>query len=342
MRLADLFGVVFSLPEGRTNIIDIVFYIWSAGLIVGSLIPLMPEQTYWLRAWTYARLQMLALLTITALILILGYGLQNSWHLALLVAFILCAILCLRDILPFTSLGQKQVPTLNPDQGHMPLRLLVGNVLMENDRFDAMLDKIETHDPDIVFLVETDQKWADGLAVLKSRFPHTYLLPLEDFNGMLFYSKFPILKVDERYLVQDHIPSLTIDLDIGQGEPLRFYGVHPRPPRPEDDTADLDKELILIAEEAGQHASPILVTGDLNDVGWSSTTKAFLRISGLLDPRRGRGLYNSYNAKNPLVRWPLDHLFISDHFALQNVRRLDASGSDHFPLVIELGLMTDA
>ncbi len=310
-------------------------------IIAGSLIPLLREQTYWLRAWTYARLQILTLLILTSALLLTVFGLQLLLHKVLFAMFFLCIILCLSDILPFSVFGTKQVRTFEEGARHISLSLLVANVLMENENYQALVNQIEHHDPDILFLVETDSNWARSLYSLTDRYPHQYLLPLEDFNGMLFYSKFPIMNVRERYLVQDHIPSLTIDLDVGHDEPIRFYGVHPRPPRPEDATADLDKELMFVAHEAGHHLAPTLVTGDLNDVGWSSTTKKFLRVSGLRDPRRGRGLYNSYNAKNPFVRWPLDHLFQSRHFALKNMQRLEASGSDHFPLFIELALLTD-
>ena len=320
-------------------IVQIAFYFWVAVLVAGTMIPLIREQTFWLRAWTYARLQMLALITLTAFGLYLWKGLGNWPEQVLIAIFTVCAIICLYDIYPFAWLARKHVPSLKPGQAHKPISLMVANVLMDNDNYEAMLDKVSAKKPDILFFVETNQNWADALDSLKAVYPYRHLLPLEDYNGMLFYSKFPILNVQERYLVQDHIPSLTIDLDVGAPEPLHFYGVHPRPPRVEDDTADLDKELLFVANEAGHLGAPVLVTGDLNDVGWSSTTKQFLRLSGLKDPRRGRGLYNSYNAKNPLVRWPLDHIFISKHFAVQSMTRLEASGSDHFPILAEFALL---
>ena len=65
-------------------------------------------------------------------------------------------------------------------------------------------------------------------------------------------------------------------------------------------------------------------------------------MSGLLDPRVGRGLYNTYNAGNPIFRFPLDHVFHSNHFRLFRLVRLPKVGSDHFPVLIELNLEPDA
>jgi endonuclease/exonuclease/phosphatase (EEP) superfamily protein YafD len=93
---------------------------------------------------------------------------------------------------------------------------------------------------------------------------------------------------------------------------------------------------------AKQNGAPAIVAGDLNDVAWSATTQLFLRLSGLLDPRMGRGFYNTYNARNPLVRWPLDHLFHSNHFRLVNLQRCADIGSDHFPVLVELSYEPEA
>lgn len=55
-----------------------------------------------------------------------------------------------------------------------------------------------------------------------------------------------------------------------------------------------------------------------------------------MDPRRGRGLYNTYNVFVPLFRYPLDHIFYSEDFGLISLKKLRSIGSDHFPMYISL------
>jgi hypothetical protein len=62
----------------------------------------------------------------------------------------------------------------------------------------------------------------------------------------------------------------------------------------------------------------------------------FRRISRMLDPRVGRGMYNTFNARHWFLRWPLDHVFVSDTLLLRSLKRLPAFGSDHFPICIAI------
>jgi len=204
------------------TLLYITFTIWSCALIIGALIPFIREQTYWLRAWTYARLQMFVLLSATAGLYAFLFGWSGTVNVLILLALMGAALTCLWDIYPFTKIGFKQTRDIRPGESHNPISLFVGNVLMDNEDYAPYLEQIKTKSPDVIFLVETDENWREALSELEESYPHTYLLPLEDYNGMLFYSRHKILDIQERYLVQDHIPSLTIDLDVGYREPLRF------------------------------------------------------------------------------------------------------------------------
>lgn len=162
--------------------------------------------------------------------------------------------------------------------------------------------------------------------------------PLDNLYGMHLYSKLILHKSEVKYLVEEGIPSIHAEIELTNSVRVRAHFLHPTPPVPEYNTSssNRDAELIVVAKSLQGCDLPTIVSGDLNDVAWSETTRLFLKISGLLDPRVGRGMYNTFNAKHWYLRWPLDHLFHSKHFQLSETRRLREFGSDHFALFTKL------
>ena len=76
-------------------------------------------------------------------------------------------------------------------------------------------------------------------------------------------------------------------------------------------------------------------------MAWSESTELFKEVSELLDLRIGRGLFNTFSANSKIMRWPLDHIFVSEHFRAKEVLRGNDVGSDHFPAYAELTLESD-
>jgi endonuclease/exonuclease/phosphatase (EEP) superfamily protein YafD len=327
---------------------DAILIGYTVLIVVVSFINLIPLDYWWIRIWDFPHLQ----LTVLAALGLVGWGWFGNHYFdnwLVLVPIGLLVTLCYQSwlIYPFTGLAKKQVVRRidgEPSDTDNTIRLLVSNVFMDNEESGKVLSLIDQYRPDVVLLLETNQRWQDELTPLEASYPHRLLHPLENTYGLLLYSKLPMTHHELRHLIQDDIPSVYVQFKLPSGIPIHFYGVHPMPPSPTEHyrSTERDAELVLVGREARKQSEPVVVAGDLNDVAWSHTTRLFQRISGLFDPRIGRGLFNTFHAKYPLLRWPLDHVFVSCHFQLQRIKRLPSVGSDHFPMFIELTYVPDA
>ena len=223
------------------------------------------------------------------------------------------------------------------------LKIYAANVYQDNKEYDRILAQIKATDPDIVFLVETDEKWAKGVAALDSLYPHHLKKPLDNTYGMLFYSRFPLKESMINFLVKDDIPSIEAIIELPSGEHVKVFGLHPEPPVPGENlySTAKDKELMKVALAVKDCSMPAIVFGDLNDVAWSHTTELFRKTSGLLDPRRGRGFYSTFSAHSVFMRFPLDYIFCSPQFGLIEMKRMPKNGSDHFATFTSLALVKE-
>ncbi|WP_176247956.1 MULTISPECIES: endonuclease/exonuclease/phosphatase family protein [unclassified Sulfitobacter] len=219
------------------------------------------------------------------------------------------------------------------------ITLIAANVKQSNRDYQKLIDLIISEKPDIATALEVDQAWMDAIyAGLKDHYAHWVKVPKSNSYGIVLMSNLPLSETQVRELLVEDVPSIRTRVQTRSGRDWRLYIIHPEPPVPNHDTKGRDGEIALTGIEAGQDELPVVVTGDLNDVAWSAPTRRFQRLSGLLDPRVGRGLYNTFHAGIPFLRWPLDHLFHSADFRLIRMDRLRHIGSDHFPILFTLAL----
>lgn len=312
-------------------------YILSILLILITLLPLVKNDNWFFRIFDYPRLQKFFLSAIVLFFLLYCCDYSNTTNLIFVVIMAVNIIYLTIIILPFTVFGKKQVLRIDktiPEQG---ISILISNVYQDNTNYNGCLEQIDKVKPDIVLLLETDKKWQEQLN-LEKKYDYSVTVPLDNTYGMLLYSNLELRDSEIKYLVEKDVPSIHTKIVLRNGKEVQFFAVHPTPPVPNENprATERDKELLLVADLAKKSTLPVIVAGDLNDVAWSHTTSLFLKMSEMLDPRRGRGFYNSFHAHYFFLRFPLDHAFISPHFKLKEMKRLDNYNSDHFPIFISL------
>jgi len=318
--------------------LNLFLYIYTSLIVGFSLLPLV-RNDYWIfRVFDYPRLQKLVLVMLCLFFWVTYFSgpVLNYWVGISVLSIIITHLITL--ILPFTPLSKKQVLNASANLPDQAISIMISNVFEDNLNTQGCLAEIRKADPDVVILLETNKRWDQETSTLENEYPNCVKVPLENTYGLILYSKFELADTQVKYLVQDDIPSIHTKLRLRNGQQVQLYAVHPTPPVPTENvrSTERDKELLLVADLAKASLIPVIVAGDLNDVAWSHTTELFLKMSGLLDPRHGRGFFNSFHAHYPFLRFPLDHAFSSEHFKLREIRRLSNFGSDHFPIYLKL------
>ena len=317
------------------------FQVLGTIAIVFTLLPFVAVDYWWIRMFDFPHFQLTIFTLLTILFYLFKFDFKWRNDYIFLTILFACFVFQLAKIYPYTAFAKYELlnsENPNPDK---KLSLYLANVLQTNTAYEKVLSGIKTNDPDLVLLTETNTRWkaAIGPEIEKS-YKYRVEYPLENTYGMLMYSRFPLVDPKVLFQVDDSIPSIHTRLVLPSNDTLQIYAIHPTPPMPQHNPAstDRDAELMKVALKARESSYPVMVIGDFNDVAWSISTNLFQKVSGLLDLRKGRGFFNTFHAKYFMMRWPLDHIFVSEEFRVIDAQRGAKINSDHFPIFTVLSL----
>ena len=315
-----------------------IFALLNGLLLLATFITLWRYEAWWVRGWDFPRLQVAVVAASVLLLQVVLLDFSASGSLVLVGLTVLCLVYQLWWIAAYTPFFPVEVKLAPGDDANNTISIMTANVLTTNKNAAGLLREVHKWRPDILVTLETNAWWQQQLDVLGADYLYTIKCPLENLYGMHVYSRLPLEDPAIQFLIEPNIPSMHALAILPSGQQVRVHFLHPAPPSPSEneESTERDAELLVVAKSVVDAELPVIVAGDLNDVAWSATTRLFRKISGLLDPRVGRGMFNSFHADYWCVRWPLDHLFHSDHFTLKDIRRLPSFGSDHFPMLITL------
>ena len=312
----------------------IVLRVTAILIVMLTVFPYIPLDYWWIRSFDFPHLQ----LTFLSIAITIFYFFKFSKKVKLDYLFLTGLILCIffqgSKIYPYTFLAPVEVLKSETNSSEASLSVYTANVLQKNKERDKIVQSIDKRNPDIILLTETHNEWRNYiLDKYGKKYPFKEIAPFENTYGMMLLSKYALHDSHITFLVEDTIPSIQAKIVLPSRDTIQLIAIHPTPPVPTESptSVDRDAELMKVAFIVKKTKLPVIVMGDFNDVAWSETTELFQEVSGLLDMRKGRGLYNTYNANIPVLRWPLDHIFISPGFEVVSIEKGEHIGSDHFP-----------
>lgn len=261
------------------------------------------------------------------LVFVVVLAMHRSWKWTALGAAGFAANLIL--ILPYSGIGTK--PQTAPD-----LRLASCNVKFSNTQYARFLEFVEDVHPDVLFIQEANRPWLQELEGLQRDYPYHRYEPNRNGFGIAVYSRLPFRKAEVHNI---EVPYILVRVRV-KDRPVWLLNTHLYTPTNSWHFANRNQEIHSLATVINALRGPAIVAGDFNMTEWSPYYSWFVSNVGLIDVRKGRGVFSTYPAGNPFFRIPIDLCFVNRDIQVANVTTGPNTGSDHLPLIVDLSLRT--
>lgn len=265
-----------------------------------------------------------------SLLLLAGvFSLGERWGWGILAA--LLAILNLCTILPLFRSGNPSEET------HPQYRVLLANVNTANPHHRRVSSLVQTSSPDFIILIEVDEAWLVNLNLKGLGYTHELAVPRGDNYGLAIYSRYPIARTEIKYYRGTKRPSLAAQVRI-DGLPLNILATHPPPPKSRKLARIRDSQIMALMAFSQGLDEAVLCCGDLNTTSWSAAYRNHLEQGGLVDSRQGSGIQGTWPTWMPLLKIPIDHIWISREVRVHRRRVGPKIGSDHLPVMLDFSI----
>lgn len=201
--------------------------------------------------------------------------------------------------------------------------------------------------PEIVFLQETNDAWAEALVAGLPQYPHHRFAPPPDLpaGGMGVLSRYPIVAVDQLPSVNGPFFAWRVVLDTPQGR-IQVLNVHLRPPMSDGGSwvvgyfstrDDRERELAWHVARLDPRL-PTLIVGDFNEEhgGRALAVVDRLGYTDAIAQYAGKTRTWEWPVGGLTIRFQLDHVLYDDRFVAHAAGVVEAGRSDHKPIWADL------
>ncbi len=243
----------------------------------------------------------------------------------------LCLVLNGYIVVPLFMGGPDELQNNNHS-----IKLFFANVYTANQQHDELIQQVLTEDADVVFLQEVNARWQTALNSIKTEYPHSIEVPREDNFGIAVYSQTPIISHQIHDWTMLDIPSVEFEIQRN-GQIIHAITTHPPPPINRYYYEAGQQQFEAITTIIKNQSNPSIVIGDLNTTVWSKHYPILTTDTGLTNASAGQGYLPTWPTKLLPMMIPIDHCLVSEHFAVIDFNTGGGIGSDHWPLIVELG-----
>lgn len=250
------------------------------------------------------------------------------------ILFALLSIVNLSFILPYV------VPAFEAAQEKPDgIRVMVFNLSARNGDYDAFARMVDSLRPDVIGLVEVQNRWSAPLERLEATYPHQISRPEDGYFGLALLSRFPLRELDESPYLHDGLQTAVLaELELPEVTATLVVS-HVMAPLSPARAALRNAQLEgLSAFFRGDARRARILIGDLNITPWSPRYDVIESQTGLRNAAKNRGYLGTWPASPAIFRIPIDHCLVSDRFAVQGIEIGPDITSDHLPLIVDISL----
>ena len=220
------------------------------------------------------------------------------------------------------------------------LRLVVANVEVGNRDFAAVRRLVAKTHPDVFGVTELTPAMARHLGEDLPGYGRRVLETRDDAYGIGVYSRVPLLSAKVVRFPDDGPPTVVARVRVA-GKPVAVVVTHVHTPFAGSiRVRHLDA---LAATARSQLGKRVVVCGDFNTPPWTGLLRDFASDARLRDVYGSRAWAGySWPTWAYVLRVPLDDCFVSDGVAVTAHHDGPNVGSDHLPLVVDVGIATSA
>jgi endonuclease/exonuclease/phosphatase (EEP) superfamily protein YafD len=242
------------------------------------------------------------------------------------------AVLAFAPVLPWYFGADAETPGAARQQ----VEILVANVYYANRKSGRVRRLVTEVDPDVVGLIEVNERWLLELGQLRERYPFHFEVADEHHVGLALYSRLPMTGARTVRFGDASSPAIAATLTTPAGE-VEILLVHPASPVDAGAIRRRNAQIRALAQHVRDAGRPTVLAGDLNLSMWNPGYRPLEDVAEMHNARAGHGIGPTWPAIGRLGV-PIDHILATPDVRLRSFRLLRRVGSDHRPIAAGFAL----